>query len=107
MRAKNGRCFLHEAMKINYRFGGAGLTSQILDQVLLAGSYLFAIDDQQQTVKNWIEIWTRKANRLEIGTPLVWWCPTKFDSVASSIYQANKQCVEKRSIAKHGPALLT
>jgi hypothetical protein len=27
--------------------------------------------------------------------------------VASSIYQANKQCVEKRSIAKHGPALLT
>jgi hypothetical protein len=56
MRAKNGRCFLHEAMKINYRFGGAGLTSQILDQVLLAGSYLFAIDDQQQTVKNWIEI---------------------------------------------------
>jgi hypothetical protein len=38
-------------MKINYRFGGAGLTSQILDQVLLAGSYLFAIGDPQKTVK--------------------------------------------------------
>ena len=45
MQAKNGRCFLHEAMEINYQFCGAGLTSQTLHQVLLAGSYLFAIGD--------------------------------------------------------------
>lgn len=94
MQAKNSRCFRHKAININFRFAGVGLTFQIGDQFLLAGSYLFAFGDQQEIVKIWIE------KNKERNPSRNWHCTgsvaPKFDCVASSIYQANKQCVEQK-----------